>query len=125
MVTTERSAGAKVAALKLVDVEPTDDIEAEPSGSTTDHAPTVDEPFEAFYRREFPRLVVLAHALAGPTHAADVAQDAMSSRTDGGTPCATTRLRPAGFEACAPTRLSRSFAARRRSGEHSREYDSA
>ena len=33
--------------------------------------------FDAFYRREFPRLVVLARVLAGPLLAEDIAQEAM------------------------------------------------
>lgn len=35
------------------------------------------EPYEAFYRRELPKLVALAHALCGPGVADDVAQEAM------------------------------------------------
>lgn len=35
------------------------------------------EPFDAFYRREFPRLLVLARALVGPASAEDVAQEAL------------------------------------------------
>jgi RNA polymerase sigma factor (sigma-70 family) len=38
---------------------------------------TVPETFEGFYRRELPRLVTLAAALAGPTSADDIAQEAM------------------------------------------------
>jgi RNA polymerase sigma-70 factor (ECF subfamily) len=35
------------------------------------------EPFEQFYRREFPRLLVLARALAGDQWAEDIAHDSM------------------------------------------------
>ncbi|MBA2953755.1 sigma-70 family RNA polymerase sigma factor [Nocardioides sp. MAH-18] len=37
----------------------------------------VAEPFDAFYRREFPRLLVLARALVGSAFAEDVAQEAL------------------------------------------------
>ncbi|MEO6512891.1 MAG: sigma factor-like helix-turn-helix DNA-binding protein [Nocardioides sp.] len=40
-------------------------------------APLLVPTFEEFYRREFPRLRVLARALIGPAMADDVAQDAM------------------------------------------------
>lgn len=35
------------------------------------------EPFEAFYRRELPKLVALSRALCGPSIADDIAQEAM------------------------------------------------
>ena len=39
---------------------------------------TVVETYEAFFRREYPRLVTLARTLSGsPEHAEDIAQDAM------------------------------------------------
>jgi RNA polymerase sigma factor (sigma-70 family) len=38
---------------------------------------SVPETFEGFYRRELPRLVTLAAALAGPASADDIAQEAM------------------------------------------------
>jgi RNA polymerase sigma-70 factor (ECF subfamily) len=42
------------------------------------HAAGLDaEPFDTFYRREFPRLLDLARALVGPTLAEDLAQEAM------------------------------------------------
>jgi len=37
----------------------------------------VDRSYEAFFRREMPRLVALASALAGPSGAEDVAQEAL------------------------------------------------
>jgi RNA polymerase sigma-70 factor (ECF subfamily) len=40
------------------------------------------ESFESFYRREMPRLVLLARALSGSAWADDVAQDAMVSAYD-------------------------------------------
>jgi RNA polymerase sigma factor (sigma-70 family) len=78
MVMAKRSASSKFAPLELVDVESTDDgTTAEPDSPAADDRPAVDEPFETFYRREFPRLIALAHALAGRAHAADIAQEAM------------------------------------------------
>jgi RNA polymerase sigma-70 factor (ECF subfamily) len=76
---TKRSSSSRVAPLELVDVEPAvDDMGGEPARAEwTDEAPAIDEPFETFYLREFPRLVVLAHALAGPAQAPDIAQEAM------------------------------------------------
>jgi RNA polymerase sigma-70 factor, ECF subfamily len=58
--------------LRLIDVGGGDSV-GWPSGGQDD----IGEPFEAFYRREFPRLVALAHGLAGPALAADLAQEAM------------------------------------------------
>lgn len=58
--------------LELVDL----DVGApatEPVGGTWHEV----EEFEAFYRREYPRLLVLARVLAGPLVADDVAQEAM------------------------------------------------
>lgn len=40
-------------------------------------APAGPEPFETFYRRQLPQLLVLARALVGPLVAEDVAQEAM------------------------------------------------
>jgi RNA polymerase sigma-70 factor (ECF subfamily) len=67
-----RGDGAKGGLLTLVDRAPAPSSEdwggpdAEAAGD-----------FDAFYRREFPRLVVLARVLAGPAVADDVAQEAM------------------------------------------------
>ena len=60
--------------LDLVDEPPSDgrDIGAEPPT-----IPPVIEPFERFYRREYPRLLVLARALTGTAAAEDVAQESM------------------------------------------------
>jgi RNA polymerase sigma-70 factor (ECF subfamily) len=56
-------------------VEPADTLGApDPSGRLDARAP---ESFDAFYRREFVSLLVLARALVGPAHAEDVAQEAM------------------------------------------------
>jgi RNA polymerase sigma factor (sigma-70 family) len=59
--------------LDLVDEPPStgQDLDVDPS------APSVIEAFEAFYRREYPRLLVLARALAGAAAAEDVAQETM------------------------------------------------
>jgi RNA polymerase sigma-70 factor, ECF subfamily len=61
------------AVLELVDesLGPVDDV---PTTLTT---PRSLEPFEVFYRREYPRLLVLARALAGAAAAEDVAQETM------------------------------------------------
>ena len=67
-----RRAAAEADPLRLVDV-----ASAESVGGPADSQDVVGEPFEAFYRREFPRLVALAHGLAGPALAADIAQEAM------------------------------------------------
>jgi RNA polymerase sigma-70 factor (ECF subfamily) len=48
-----------------------------PESADIDVAAELPGDFDAFYRREFPRLVVLARALAGPAVADDVAQEAM------------------------------------------------
>src|ERR1700710_2448692 len=58
--------------LRLIDVGSGDSV-----GGPAANPAVVGEPFEAFYRREFPRLVALAHGLAGPALAADIAQEAM------------------------------------------------
>lgn len=43
-----------------------------------DRGPTeLPQDFDAFYRREMPRLVTYARALAGPAHAYDMAQESM------------------------------------------------
>src|SRR5262245_52320287 len=70
-----RAASKNTRVLDLVDVVRVDeqsDAEWQPEFQS-------DEPesFEAFYRREYPRLLPLAHALVGPALAADVAQEAM------------------------------------------------
>jgi RNA polymerase sigma factor (sigma-70 family) len=67
-----RRAAAEADPLRLVDVASADRV-----GGPADSQDVVGEPFEAFYRREFPRLVALAHGLAGPALAADIAQEAM------------------------------------------------
>jgi RNA polymerase sigma-70 factor (ECF subfamily) len=60
--------------LRLIDVGGGDSVGVgEPAGGQI----AVGEPFDAFYRREFPRLVVLAHGLAGQALAFDLAQEAM------------------------------------------------
>ena len=61
--------------LELIDaaVEPRDDAIAGPGVVPVDEV----ESFETFYERELPRLLALAHALAGPAQAADVAQESM------------------------------------------------
>jgi RNA polymerase sigma-70 factor (ECF subfamily) len=59
--------------LELVDVELADEDD-ESASNARQHTP---ESFESFYLREFPRLVVLARALAGDAHAQDIAQEAM------------------------------------------------
>jgi RNA polymerase sigma-70 factor (ECF subfamily) len=60
--------------LRLIDVGGHDSVGVgEPAGGQI----VVGEPFDAFYRREFPRLVVLAHGLAGQALAFDLAQEAM------------------------------------------------
>jgi RNA polymerase sigma-70 factor (ECF subfamily) len=60
--------------LRLVDVQA-----APNSGGSSDGRPgaPIAETFEAFYRREFPRLVTLATALSGHALAADIAQESM------------------------------------------------
>lgn len=71
MAKTFRKRAAGV--LDLVDVPPG------PDGGLTS-APRVPhplEPFEVFYRREYPRLLVLSRALAGVAAAEDVAQETM------------------------------------------------
>ncbi|WP_151083738.1 RNA polymerase sigma factor [Nocardioides cynanchi] len=61
------------ALLDLVDEPP-----VASSGPGPGPAPVVAlEPFEAFYRREYPRLLVLARALTGAAGAEDVAQETM------------------------------------------------
>jgi RNA polymerase sigma-70 factor (ECF subfamily) len=77
MVMAKRSAVSRLAPLELVDVVRADDAGAVPCTPAVEEIHAADEPFETFYRREFPRLVVLAHALAGHVHAADIAQEAM------------------------------------------------
>jgi RNA polymerase sigma factor (sigma-70 family) len=64
--------GAPEALLTLVDHGPVaaPDLGRDPVGETPGD-------FDAFYRREYPRLVVLARVLAGPAVADDVAQEAM------------------------------------------------
>jgi RNA polymerase sigma-70 factor (ECF subfamily) len=64
--------GAKGELLTLVD-HGTDQRQAAGSGWASEEAGD----FDAFYRREYPRLVVLARVLAGPAVADDVAQEAM------------------------------------------------
>jgi RNA polymerase sigma-70 factor, ECF subfamily len=59
------------AVLDLVD-EPPGVVAASP----TEAVPSA-EPFEVFYRREYPRLLVLARALAGSAAAEDIAQETM------------------------------------------------
>jgi RNA polymerase sigma-70 factor, ECF subfamily len=61
------------AVLELVDEPPVpvDDV------PTTRPTPRPREPFEVFYRREYPRLLVLSRALAGAAAAEDVAQETM------------------------------------------------
>jgi RNA polymerase sigma-70 factor, ECF subfamily len=69
-----RRATTQPGPLRLIDVGGGDSLGVgEPAGGQI----AVGEPFEAFYRREFPRLVALAHGLAGPALAADLAQEAM------------------------------------------------
>jgi RNA polymerase sigma-70 factor (ECF subfamily) len=76
-VMAKQSGRTAPAALELVDVTPghVDDLDDDRADRVEALSPP--EPFDVFYRREFPRLVALAHALAGPTQAADVAQEAM------------------------------------------------
>ncbi|MDX6357292.1 MAG: hypothetical protein QOH37_346 [Nocardioidaceae bacterium] len=56
------------------------DLVDEPPGvvvaPATEPVPSA-EPFEAFYRREYPRLLVLARALSGSAAAEDIAQESM------------------------------------------------
>lgn len=56
-------------------------VEGDPDGVALDssrHRLTVVESYDSFFRREFPRLVTLAHTLSGSReHAEDIAQDAM------------------------------------------------
>jgi RNA polymerase sigma factor (sigma-70 family) len=59
--------------LELVDDHPDPGGHLRPARSV----PRELEPFEAFYRREYPRLLVLARALAGSAAAEDVAQETM------------------------------------------------
>jgi hypothetical protein len=57
--------------LRLIDVGGGDSVGVgEPAGGQI----AVGETFDAFYRREFPRLVVLAHGLAGQALAFDPAR---------------------------------------------------
>jgi RNA polymerase sigma-70 factor (ECF subfamily) len=49
----------------------------EPEGAPTAFEIFPPERFDVFYRRELPPLVAFARALAGPTYAEDIAQDAM------------------------------------------------
>jgi RNA polymerase sigma factor (sigma-70 family) len=71
---TRRRVALEPSPLRLIDVGGGDDDSiGRPSGGQAD----ISEPFEAFYRREFPRLMALAHGLAGPALAADLAQEAM------------------------------------------------
>jgi RNA polymerase sigma factor (sigma-70 family) len=70
-----RRATAEPNPLRLIDVG-SDDSHGR-DGRSDGGQVEVGEPFEAFYRREFPRLVALAHGLAGPELAADLAQEAM------------------------------------------------
>jgi len=61
------------AALELVD-EP---VNGAPDGVPHPEPAFTPESFEEFYRREYPRLLVLARALAGDLAAEDVAQESM------------------------------------------------
>ena len=59
-------------------VAPVDDVPADAVRTTPDVVSAHDvATFDAFYRRELPRLVTLAAALAGPGSADDIAQEAM------------------------------------------------
>jgi RNA polymerase sigma-70 factor (ECF subfamily) len=61
------------AVLELVDEPPSPG-----AGPGTERSPSrLIEPFEVFYRREYPRLLVLSRALAGAAAAEDVAQETM------------------------------------------------
>jgi RNA polymerase sigma factor (sigma-70 family) len=59
------------------DIGPADSPDTGPDIGLLRVSVTVPETFEGFYRRELPRLVTLAAALAGPTSADDIAQEAM------------------------------------------------
>jgi RNA polymerase sigma factor (sigma-70 family) len=61
------------AVLELVD-EPPGAVDGAPEEAPS---PRGVEPFEAFYRREYPRLLFLARALTGSASAEDVAQETM------------------------------------------------
>jgi RNA polymerase sigma-70 factor (ECF subfamily) len=61
--------------LQLVDTMPGD--YARHGAAEVEPGPDDFETFDAFYRREYPRLVLLAQALVGRSQAADIAQDAM------------------------------------------------
>ncbi len=65
--------------IELVDDPPARDPVAAAAGSSVDVANPVARvvSFEEFYRREYPRLLVLARALAGDPSAEDVAQESM------------------------------------------------
>ena len=71
---TRRAERRQAVGLELVDADPSPEPEAQ-AGHL--HALDAPERFEDFYRREFPRLVTLAHALAGAAYAADIAQESM------------------------------------------------
>jgi RNA polymerase sigma-70 factor (ECF subfamily) len=71
MTKTFRKHGPAV--LELVDETPVPVDLASPKRPT----PRSVEPFEVFYRREYPRLLVLSRALAGAAAAEDVAQETM------------------------------------------------
>ena len=64
--------GTRSELLELVDRAP-----ADAATPPQPEVPTAPESFEAFYRRQFPQLLVLARALVGPLLAEDVAQEAM------------------------------------------------
>jgi RNA polymerase sigma-70 factor, ECF subfamily len=72
-VMAKQSPRSAPVALELVDLTTSRDDDADERAD----AARLPEPFDSFYRREFPRLVALAHALAGPAQAADIAQEAM------------------------------------------------
>jgi RNA polymerase sigma-70 factor, ECF subfamily len=64
--------GSNAEVLELVDL----DVASSAAGSVNAAGGRADN-FEDFYRREYPRLLVLARVLAGPFMADDVAQEAM------------------------------------------------
>lgn len=77
MTKSPRRRGPEV--LELVEGPSPDGTAAAPVGHVVDIGTpvTVVESFEDFYRREFPRPLVLARALAGDHSAEDVAQESM------------------------------------------------